>query len=111
MEEHPLLRTVANWPGRGPTELAFEALGFTIHKARQNRVIQFCGEQQSHLLNRYWDEIALETMQSLGQGDPDQRASDRRAPAAPEYCVAVMAHSGILRLFSAAAWLVATFVR
>jgi len=74
MEEHPLLRTVANWPGRGPTQLAFEALGFTIHKARQNRIIQFCGEQQSHLLNRYWDEVALETMQSLGQGAPDQRA-------------------------------------
>jgi len=74
MEEHPLLRTVANWPGRGSTELAFEALGFTILKARQNRIIQFCGEQRSELLNRYWDEIALETMQSLGQGDPDQRA-------------------------------------
>ena len=74
MEERPLLRTVANWPGRGPTQLAFEALGFTIHKARQNRIIQFCGEQQSDLLHRYWDEVALETMQSLGQGAPDQRA-------------------------------------
>jgi hypothetical protein len=74
MEDHPLLQTVTSWPGRGPTELAFEALGFTIHKARQNRIIQFCGEKQSHLLHRYWDEIALETMQSLGQGAPDQRA-------------------------------------
>jgi hypothetical protein len=74
MEEHPLLRTVASWPGRGPTQIAFDALGFTIHKARQNRIIQFCGEQQSHLLHRYWDEVALETMQSLGQGDPDQRS-------------------------------------
>jgi hypothetical protein len=74
MEEHPLLHAVASWPGRGPTELAFEALGFTIHKAQLNRIIQFCGEQKSHFLNRYWDEVALETMQSLGQGDPDQRA-------------------------------------
>lgn len=74
MEEHPLLRAVASWPGRGPTQLAFEALGFSIHRARQNRIIQFCGDQQSDLLNRYWDEVATETMQSLGQGAPDQRA-------------------------------------
>lgn len=74
MEEHPLLFTVACWPGRGSTQLAFEERGFTIHKARQDRIIQFCGKQQSHLLYRYWDEIALETMQSLGQGAPDQRA-------------------------------------
>ena len=73
MEGHPLLRVVENWQGRGPTQLAFEARGFTIHKARQSRIIQFCGEQQSHLLNRYWDEVALETMQSLGQGNPDTR--------------------------------------
>ena len=68
------LRAVANWPGRGPTQLAFEALGFSIHRARQNRIIQFCGDQQSDLFNRYWDEVAMETMQSLGQGDPDERA-------------------------------------
>ena len=74
MEEHPLLRIVASWPGRGPTQLAFEALGFSIHKAWQGRIIQFCGEQQADLLNRYWDEVALETMQSLGQGAPDRRA-------------------------------------
>jgi hypothetical protein len=73
MEEHPLLRAMATWPGRGPTQLAFESLGFTIHKAWQTRVILFCGEQQAHLLNRYWDEVALETMQSLGQGNPDLR--------------------------------------
>jgi hypothetical protein len=72
--DHPLLRAVASWPGRGPTQLAFEALGFSIHRARQNRIIQFCGDQQSDLLNRYWDEVATETMQSLGQGDPDERA-------------------------------------
>jgi hypothetical protein len=74
MEEHRLLLKVASWPGRGQTQLAFEAPGFSIHKAWQNRIVQFCGEQQAHLLNRYWDEVALETMQSLGQGAPDQRA-------------------------------------
>jgi len=73
MEEHPLLLAIASWPGRSPTQLAFESLGFAIHKARQSRIIQFCGEQQSHLLNRYWDEVSLETMQSLGQGNPDTR--------------------------------------
>jgi hypothetical protein len=73
MEEHPLLRTIASWPGRGPTQLAFEALGFSMHKAWQNRMIQFCGEQ-ARLLDQYWDDVALETMQSLGKGAPDQRA-------------------------------------
>lgn len=73
MEKHPLLRALAGWPGRAPTQRTFEALGFSIHRAWQNEIIQFCGEQQSNLLNRYWDEVAIETMQSLGQGDPDQR--------------------------------------
>lgn len=74
MEEHPLLRTLESWPGRGPTQLAFEALGFSTHRAWQNRIIQFCGEQQAYLLDRYWDEVALETMQSLGKGNPDKRS-------------------------------------
>ena len=74
MEDRPLLRAVTSWPGRGPTQLAFEARGFAIHKAWQSRIMQFCGEQQSNLLNRYWDEVALETMHCLGQGVPDQRA-------------------------------------
>lgn len=73
MEEHPLLRAVTGWPGRGPTQLAFEALGFTIHRESQNEIIQFCGEQQSQLINRYWDEVALETMLSMGKCDSDQR--------------------------------------
>src|ERR1700743_1909541 len=73
MEEHPLLGAIASWPGRGPTQLAFESLGFTVHKSWHSRGILFCGEPQSHLRNRYWDEVALETMQSLGQGDPDLR--------------------------------------
>src|SRR5438445_11191061 len=73
MEDHPLLRAVAKWPGRGPTQLAFEALGFTIHRESQSEIMQFCGEQQSQLINRYWDEIALETMQCLGRCNPDQR--------------------------------------
>jgi hypothetical protein len=73
-EDHPLLRAVSKWPGRGATQLAFEALGFSVHRAAQNAIIQFCGEQQAQLLNRYWDEVAIETMQSLGQGNPDARA-------------------------------------
>jgi hypothetical protein len=81
MEDHPLLRAVAKWPGRGPTQLAFEALGFSVHRASQNDILQFCGEEQAPLLNRYWDEVAIETMQSLGQGNPDQR----RFVIQPEY--------------------------
>ncbi|QOZ23291.1 hypothetical protein [Bradyrhizobium sp. CCBAU 51753] len=74
MEEHPLLQVVANWPGRGPTQLAFEALGFSVHRAWQDRMRQYCSGQQADLLDRYWDEVAVETMQSLGRGSSDERS-------------------------------------
>lgn len=71
--DRPLLRIVATWPGRGPTQLAFEARGFALHRAWQDRVIEFCGQEQSCLLNRYWDEVAQETVLCLGRGVPDTR--------------------------------------
>ncbi|MBR1123026.1 hypothetical protein JQ628_15980 [Bradyrhizobium lablabi] len=71
--EHPLLDAVSKWPGRGPTQRAFEALGFSLHKVWQDEIIQFCGEQQSGLINRYWDEVAMEAMRSMGQCDSDER--------------------------------------
>ncbi len=73
MEDHPLLNVVANWPGRVSTQLAFEARGFLVHTAWQNRMIEFCGEHQADLLNRYWDEVALETMRCAGKVISDQR--------------------------------------
>jgi hypothetical protein len=73
MEDHPRLRAVTRWSGRRPTQLAFEALGYTLHRTWQDRVIQCCGDEQSDLVNRYRDDCALETMQSLGQSNPDQR--------------------------------------
>lgn len=66
-EDHPLLTALANWPGRVATQLAFEARGFAVHRAWQNRMIAFCGENQADLLNRYWDEVALETMRCAGK--------------------------------------------
>ena len=71
--DHPLIRSLANWPGRGPTQRAFEACGFGVHKAWQQRIIEFCGGERLDLVNRYWDEVASETMQCLGNGVPDQR--------------------------------------
>jgi hypothetical protein len=73
MEEHRLLRKMETWSGRRPTQLAFEARGYSLHRAWQERVIGFCGVEQADLLNRYWDEAAIETMQSLGRGEPDSR--------------------------------------
>ncbi|CCD85076.1 hypothetical protein BRAD285_3500 [Bradyrhizobium sp. ORS 285] len=73
MSGHPLLRAVTTWSGRQPTQVAFEALGFGLHRIWQDRVVQFCGEEQSNLVNRYWDETARETMQTLGKSAPDQR--------------------------------------
>lgn len=73
MEDHPLLTVLANWPGRVSTQLAFEARGFVVHRAWQNRMIEFCGEHQADLLKRYWDEVALETMWCAGKVIPDER--------------------------------------
>lgn len=67
MEDHPLLTALANWQGRVSTQLAFEARGFVVPRAWQNRMIEFCGEDQSDLLNRYWNEVALETMRCAGK--------------------------------------------
>ncbi|CAL77635.1 hypothetical protein BRADO3871 [Bradyrhizobium sp. ORS 278] len=73
MIDHPLLRAVTTWPGRQHTQLAFETIGFSLHRIWQDRVIEFCGQERAALLNRYWDETALETMQSLGRSAPDRR--------------------------------------
>lgn len=73
MEDHPLLNVLANWPGRVSTQLAFEARGFLVHRAWQNRMIEFCAEHQADLLNRYWDEVALETMRCAGKVRSEMR--------------------------------------
>ena len=73
MDDHPILEVLASWPGRVSTQLAFEARGFLIPRARQDRMIAFCGEHQADLLNRYWDEVALETMRSAGMVNSDPR--------------------------------------
>jgi hypothetical protein len=73
MEDQPLLNVVANWPGRVSIQLAFEARGFLVHRAWQNRMIEFCGEHQADLLNRYWDEVALGTMRCAGKVISDER--------------------------------------
>ncbi|MBA2401802.1 MAG: hypothetical protein H0V72_24500 [Bradyrhizobium sp.] len=73
MEDYPLLNVVANWPGRVSTQLVFEERGFLVHRAWQNRMIEFCGEHQADLLNRYWDEVALETMRCAGKVISDER--------------------------------------
>jgi hypothetical protein len=73
VDDHPILEVLANWPGRVPTQLAFEARGFSIPRAQQDRMIEFCGEHQADLLNRYWDEVALETMRSAGRVHSDSR--------------------------------------
>lgn len=73
MEDRPLLNVLASWPGRVPTQLAFEARGFQVHRTWQNRMIEFCGQHQSDLLNRYWDEVALETMRCAGKVRSEMR--------------------------------------
>ncbi|MBR0836385.1 hypothetical protein JQ612_24620 [Bradyrhizobium manausense] len=67
MDVHPIFDVIASWPGRIPTQRAFAARGFLIPAAWQNRMIEFCGGHQADVLNRYWDEVALETMRCAGK--------------------------------------------
>jgi hypothetical protein len=73
MDDHPIFDVLASWPGRVSTQLAFEARGFLIPGAWQNRMIEFCGASQADLLNRYWDEVAMETMRAVGKVNSDNR--------------------------------------
>lgn len=73
MTEHALLDELSRWAGRRPIQTAFETRGFLVHKSWQTRAIQFCGGEKSSLLNRYWDEVAMETIGCAGQGDPNAR--------------------------------------
>lgn len=73
MEDHALWRAITKWEGRPAIQAAFEARGFSLHTAWQNEIAQFCGITQAPLLNRYWDEVALETMLCLGGVDSDER--------------------------------------
>ena len=36
-------------------------------------MIEFCGASQADLLNRYWDQVAMETMRSIGKVHSDLR--------------------------------------
>ena len=73
MDYHPIFDVLASWPGRVPTQRAFEVRGFLIPAALQNRMIEFCGASQADLLNRYWDEVAMEAMRSIGKVNSDLR--------------------------------------
>lgn len=73
MDDHPIFDVLANWPGRVSTQLAFEARGFLMPAAWQNRMIEFCGAGQADLLNRYWDEVAMEAMRAVGKVNSDNR--------------------------------------
>jgi hypothetical protein len=73
MTEHALLDVLSAWHGRRTVQTAFEARGFLVHKSWQTRVIALCGEEKRDLLNRYWDEVAMETIACVGQGDPQAR--------------------------------------
>lgn len=81
MPERPLLIALSKWIGRNPTQRALEKKGFIVHKSWQLKMVQFCGEEKTALLNRYWDEVAMETIGSAGQGDPNAR----RFAIQPEY--------------------------
>jgi hypothetical protein len=68
-----LLQKLSRWQGRGAVQSAFELRGFSLPRIWQERMIQFCGLENAVELNRYWDEVAAETISSAGKGDPKQR--------------------------------------
>jgi hypothetical protein len=68
-----LLDALENWRGRQAAEFILEDRGFLIHRAWQQRILDFCGTENAKGLNRYWDEVAREFVTSAGKGDSNSR--------------------------------------
>jgi hypothetical protein len=68
-----LLDFLATWKGRGVTQAELEQRGFFIHRAWQERVIDFGGGRDADNVHRYWDEVAREFVARAGNGHPDSR--------------------------------------
>jgi hypothetical protein len=71
--QQSLLDFLATWRGRGATEAALEDRGFFIHRAWQQRIIDFGGGKEVDNLHRYWNEAAREFVSCAGRGHPDSR--------------------------------------
>jgi hypothetical protein len=67
-----LLHILGTWIGRQATERAFETRGFSVHRIWQHRMAEFCGPGAAQL-DRYWNEVARETMCNAGKSDPNTR--------------------------------------
>lgn len=68
---HPLLITLAQWPGRRPTKALLESRGYWLPRRYEEIVSASCSDMTS--LEKYWDEVAMEYMCSAGLGNADRR--------------------------------------
>lgn len=68
---HPLLITLARWPGRRPTTALLEACGYWLPRGYEEIASTNCSDLAS--LEKYWDEVAMEYMCSAGVGNADRR--------------------------------------
>jgi hypothetical protein len=44
-----------------------------VRRIWQRRMVEFCGTGSDVELDRYWNDVAMETMCSAGKGDPNTR--------------------------------------
>jgi hypothetical protein len=70
---HALIEALATWPGRKATETVLDERGFSVHRAWQDRIIQFCVAETAETIHRYWNEVAQEYVTSAGKCNPDTR--------------------------------------
>jgi hypothetical protein len=70
---HILIQSLSQWKGRRVSQRFFEEKGFSIHRKWQDQMVEFCAEEGSVALDRYWDEYAAEYVGAAGRCNPDAR--------------------------------------
>jgi len=64
---HPLIATLASWPGRQSTKRLLAAKGYTLLEHYKEIVLANCGGCDESTLECYWDEVAREYICSAGR--------------------------------------------
>jgi hypothetical protein len=70
---HPLIATLASWPGRQQTKSLLEAKGYYLPEHYKQLVLANSGGCDESTLERYWDEVAREYICSAGRVHSSRR--------------------------------------
>ena len=64
---HPLIASLAAWPGRQATKSRLQAKGYWLPERYKEIVLANCGDCDATSVERYWDELALEYLCAAGR--------------------------------------------